>query len=129
MNNIQFELPLIVSWFTSLFRNCMTFLLHYFNGLMSNWKLKMSLFWFLTLCMGLVNKLYGVYLSETELTDFREVSLIQFGWSKMMGIIYPIFGLLYFLWKLKLNDVLDVSNQDSHNWNFTAHSEEKLFYL
>jgi len=55
----------------------------------------------LTLTMGGINKLYGEYLANTELGDFRMTYLFQFGWSKALDMIFPIVGLIYFLWKLK----------------------------
>jgi|GEM_PF-2726316 len=59
----------------------------------------------LTVIFGIANagihKLYGGYLVETDIKDFRTTYLFQFGWTKILDMIFPIVGLSYFLWKLK----------------------------
>lgn len=55
----------------------------------------------LTLIMGGINKLYTTYLINNEIGDFQKTYLFQFGWSKTLDMIFPILGLIYFLWKLK----------------------------
>ena len=54
----------------------------------------------LTIVVAGINYLYGNYLANTEMDDFRMTYLFQFSWSKALDIVFPIFGLIYFLWKL-----------------------------
>ena len=60
---------------------------------------------FLTVCMGVLNKLYGEYLKNTDLDNFNMTYFLQYGWSKALDMVFPIVGLLYFLWKMKKNKV------------------------
>jgi hypothetical protein len=54
----------------------------------------------LTLIVTAINWLYGNYLAQIELDDYRTKYLFQFGWSKGMDTIFPIFALIYFVWKM-----------------------------
>ena len=64
----------------------------------------------LTMVFGGINKLYGNYLANTELDEFRMTYLFQFSWSKALDIVFPIFGLIYFLWKLKTYKNTEANN-------------------
>ena len=54
----------------------------------------------LTIAFGGINKLYWSYLANIEMDESR-LSYFEFSWSKTLDIVFPIFGLIYFLWKLK----------------------------
>ncbi|MCH2231901.1 MAG: hypothetical protein MK105_16315 [Crocinitomicaceae bacterium] len=60
---------------------------------------------FLNVCMGVLNKLHGEYLENTDLENFNMTYFLQYGWSKALDMVFPIVGLLYFLWKMKKNKV------------------------
>tara|TARA_R110001592_G_scaffold262565_1_gene527627 strand:+ start:57 stop:518 length:462 start_codon:yes stop_codon:yes gene_type:complete len=60
---------------------------------------------FLTVCMGVLNKFYGEYLANTDLDDFDMTYLFQYSWTKTLDMVFPILGLVYFLWKMKKNTV------------------------
>jgi hypothetical protein len=51
--------------------------------------------------MGALNKLYGEYLANADLDNFNMTYLFQYGWTKALDMVFPILGLLYFLWKMK----------------------------
>jgi membrane-bound acyltransferase YfiQ involved in biofilm formation len=55
----------------------------------------------LTVCIGVLNKLYSEYLTNTDLDNFNKTYLFQYGWTKALDMVFPILGLLYFLWKMK----------------------------
>ena len=55
---------------------------------------------FLTLTVTAINWLYGNYLAGIEMDEYRTTYLFQFGWSKGMDTIFPIFTLIYFMWRL-----------------------------
>lgn len=55
---------------------------------------------FLTLVVTAINWLYGNYLAGIEMNEYRAKYLFQFGWSKGMDTIFPIFALIYFMWIL-----------------------------
>ena len=59
----------------------------------------------LTICMGILNMLYGQYLANTDLDNFNMIYLFQYSWTKGLDMVFPILGLLYFLWKMKKNNV------------------------
>ncbi|MFD2541666.1 hypothetical protein ACFSSB_04980 [Lacinutrix gracilariae] len=54
----------------------------------------------LTIVIAAINYIYGFYLANIDLDDFRTTYLFQFGWSKGLDIIFPVFGLIYFFRKL-----------------------------
>ncbi len=58
---------------------------------------------FLTVCLGVLNKFYGEYLANTDFGNFKMTYLIQYGWTKTLDMIFPILGLIYFMWKMKKN--------------------------
>ena len=55
----------------------------------------------LTISTGVLKKFYGEYLVNIDLDSFNMTYLIQFGWTKTLGIVFPAVGLLYFLWRLE----------------------------
>lgn len=55
----------------------------------------------LTFCMIALNWFYGQYLANTDLDNFNMTYLFQYSWTKGLDIVFPILGLLYFLWKIK----------------------------
>jgi hypothetical protein len=59
----------------------------------------------LSVCMGVLNKLYGEYLANTDLNNFDMAYLFQYSRTKALDMVFPILGLLYFLWKMKKNKV------------------------
>lgn len=64
---------------------------------------------FLSACMGALSKLYAEYLANTDLDNFNMTHLFQFGWTKALDKVFPILGLLYFVWKMKRNTVANNS--------------------
>lgn len=59
----------------------------------------------LTICMGILNMVYGQYLANTDLDNFNMTYLFQYSWTKGLDMVFPILGLVYFLWKMKKNNV------------------------
>jgi len=58
---------------------------------------------FLSVCMGVTNKLYADFLANTDLDNFNKTHLFQYVWTKTLDMVFPILGLLYFLWKMKIS--------------------------
>jgi len=63
----------------------------------------------LTLIVTAINWLFGNYVVEIKLDAYRTKYLFQLGWSKGMDAIFPIFALIYFMWKL-YTDKITASN-------------------
>jgi len=59
----------------------------------------------LTIFLVIINMFFTEYLASSELNGFTLTYLNQYGWSKTIDVIIPIFILLYFLWKIKKNTV------------------------
>ena len=66
---------------------------------------------FLSVCMGITNKFYANYLVNADLDNFNKTHLFQYVWTKTFDFIFPILGLLYFLWKMKKNNVTNNSRR------------------
>ncbi len=58
----------------------------------------------LTLVMGGINYLYAKYTADIEMAEFRFHYLYNVGWFRSLDMVFPILGLIMFLWKMKMTD-------------------------
>ncbi|MGM1057461.1 MAG: hypothetical protein ACQEWG_16365 [Bacteroidota bacterium] len=65
---------------------------------------------FLTIIFAVINKLYGAYLANIDMEEFRPTYLFQFGWTNALEILFPVLCLIYFLWKLKTDNKTVANN-------------------
>ncbi|MDT8413839.1 MAG: hypothetical protein RQ735_00555 [Flavobacteriaceae bacterium] len=64
----------------------------------------------LKIALLLMNKISVNKLAEVHVDGALNAYLSQFGWSKLLDVVFPIFGLIYFLWKLKTGAHTEKSN-------------------
>ena len=72
----------------------------------------------LTITIGIMNQIYGEYLANADLENFNMIYLFQYEWTRILGSIFPLLGLIYFLYKLKTvaNNVYDSWSDALHFW-------------
>jgi len=54
----------------------------------------------LKIALLLMNKISVNDLAEIHIDGVLNTYLSQLGWSKLLDVVFPVFGLIYFLWKL-----------------------------
>jgi hypothetical protein len=57
----------------------------------------------LTICTFVINVMFGNYIGNVGGGGFVGRYLIQFGWSKVISLLFPIIALIFFLWKIRRN--------------------------
>lgn len=60
----------------------------------------LSVTFVLFLIITTINWLYGTYLAEMEPEKYQKNYISQLAWSNAMATIFPIFVLIYFMWRL-----------------------------